>query len=118
VVILGGGLRWQAELEPVDQKLEFGFGVSVTGEPDLAPVGGRQMNIDHLDGGELFQRTARGQPGRQSMKATRERDLQAVGQEGDEDVGFDPLLVLMEDRPDRQIALRFRKASSTATSWV
>jgi hypothetical protein len=74
--------------------------MGVTGEPDLAPIGGRQMDVDHLDGGELFQRTARGQPGRQGMQVTRERDLHAVSRKGDEDVGLDPRLVLMEDRAD------------------
>lgn len=56
----GGGnfgrwLRRQAELELADQELEFRFGVGISGEQDLAPVGGRQMDIDHLDGGELFE---------------------------------------------------------------
>jgi len=78
------------------------LGVAI--EQDLAPVGGRQMNVNHLNGGELFERTARGQPGRQGMKATGQGDLHAVGQKGDEDVGFDPRLVLMEDRTNRQVA--------------
>src|SRR6266571_1868814 len=93
-------LWWQAELQPVDQELEFGFGMGIAREPDLAAVGGRQMHIDHLDGGELVERAARGQPGRQGVKSTHERDLHAVSQEGDEDVGLDPRLVLMEDRAD------------------
>src|ERR1700676_1645759 len=78
--------------------------MGVAGEQDLAPIGGRQMDIDHLDGGELVERAARGQPRRQSMKAARERDLHAISQKGDEDVSFDPLFVLMEDRTDRQVA--------------
>src|SRR5258708_20869884 len=36
-----------------------------------ATVGGWQMDIDHLDGGELFERAARVQPGRQRMYASR-----------------------------------------------
>jgi hypothetical protein len=60
----GRWLRRQVELEPVDEELEFGFRVGVAGEQDLAPVGGRQMNVDHLDGSKFFERTARGQPGR------------------------------------------------------
>lgn len=39
------------------------------------------------------------------MKATRQRDLHAISHERDEDVSFDPRLVMMEDRTDRQIAL-------------
>ena len=100
----GRRLGWQAELEPVDEKLQFGLRVGVAGQQDLSPVGGRQMDIDHLDGGELFERAASGQPGRQGVEAARESDLHAVRQKGDEDVGFDPLFVLMEDRTDSQVA--------------
>ena len=100
----GRRLRWQAELQPVDYKLQLGFWMGVAGEQYLAPVRGRQMDVDHLDGGELVERTARGEPRRQGMKPAGQGDLHAVGQERDEDVGLDPLLVLMEDRTDRQIA--------------
>jgi hypothetical protein len=33
--------------------------------------------------------------------------VQAIGQEGDEDMRFDPGLVLMEDQPDGEVALKF-----------
>src|SRR5919109_4075651 len=79
--------------------------MGVAGEQDLAPIGRRQMNVDHLDGSELFERTTCGQSRRQGMKATGQCDLHAISQERDEDVGLDPRLVLMEDRADRQIAL-------------
>src|SRR6185312_15734938 len=113
---LGRRLRWQFELELVDEELEFGFGMGVAGEENLAPVGGRQMNIDHLDGGELFQRAACGQSRRQGVQATRQRDLHAISQERDEDVGFDPFLILVEDGRIAKSPLRLRNASSTATS--
>ena len=61
------------------------------------------MNVDHLDGGELLESTARGQSRRQSVQATLQRDLQAISQERDEDVSFDSALFLMEERPYRQI---------------
>src|ERR1700726_963938 len=64
------------------------------------------MDIDHLDGGELLERTPRGQSWCQSMQAALQRDLQTIGQERDEDVGFDPALLVVEDRPYRQIALQ------------
>ena len=58
------------------------------------------------------------------MQAPRESDVQAIGQEGDEDVRLDAGLELVKDWPDREIAprlrwgrlLRFLNASSTATS--
>ena len=62
-------LRRQTELELLDQKLEFWLGLSVACQQHLAPVGGWQMDIDHLDGGELLESTARGQSRRQSMQA-------------------------------------------------
>ena len=64
------------------------------------------MDIDHLDGGELLERAPRGQSWCQCMEATLQRDLQTIGQERDEDVGFDPALVLMEDGPYRQVTLQ------------
>ena len=43
-------LWWQLELELLDQEPEFWLRLSVAGQQQLAPVGCRQMNIDHLDG--------------------------------------------------------------------
>jgi hypothetical protein len=40
------------------------------------------MQVDHLHGGKLLQHAAR----RQRVQASRQRDVQAIGQEGDEDV--------------------------------
>src|SRR5207244_2046305 len=37
--------------------------------------------------------------------APRQRDVQAIGQEGNEDVRFDAGLELVKDRPDREVAL-------------
>lgn len=44
-------------------------------------------------------------PERQGLQAPAQRDEQAVGEESNEDVRFDPLLVLGEDRPDGEAAL-------------
>ena len=98
-------LRRQLQPELLDQQLEFRLRLGVPGQRQLSPVSRRQMDIDHLQGGEPFQRTARSQPERQGVRAALERDLQAVGQERDEDMSLDPALVLMEDRADRQIPL-------------
>jgi hypothetical protein len=38
------------------------------------------------------------------MQAPGERDVQAIGQEGNEDVRLDASLELVKDRPDREIA--------------
>ena len=101
----GWGLLGQAELELIDQKLEFGFGLCVASELDLSAIRCGQMEIDHLDSGELFQGAAGGQSWGEGMEASCQGDLQAIGQEGDEDMSFYPLLVLMEDRADGEVAL-------------
>jgi hypothetical protein len=46
---------------------------------------------------------ARRQPRRQRMQAPRQRDVQAIGQEGNEDVRLDAGLELVKDRPDREV---------------
>ena len=82
-------LWWQLELELLDQEPEFWLRLGVAGQQQLAPVSCRQINIDHLDGGEFLESTARSQSRCQRMQATLQRDLQTIGQERDEDMGFD-----------------------------
>ncbi len=106
----GGGnfrrrLRRRFELELVEQEPQLGLRLGVAGEQELAPVGCRHVDIDHLHGGERVEHAARGEPRGERMQAALERDVQATGQKRDEDVGLDPLLILMEDRSDGEIAL-------------
>jgi chromosome partitioning protein len=116
----GGGDfgRWlgrQLELELPDQKLKFRLRLGVAGQPQLPAIGRRQMDIDHLHGGECLQSTARGQSRRQSMQTALQGDLQAVRQERDEDMGFDPALVLMEPWADRLTRWWHRRPDSLPT---
>jgi len=74
------------------------------------------VHVDHLHGGKLLQHAARREPRRQRVQAPRQRDVQAIGQKGNEDVSLDAGLELVKDRPDRESPLRFLNASSTATS--
>jgi hypothetical protein len=90
----------------VGQQLQLGLGLGVAGQHDLAPVVRRQMDVDHLDAGELFQPTARGQSWREGVEPARQGDLQGISEEGDEDMGFDSAFVVMEDRADREVALQ------------
>ena len=94
------------EPELLDQEPEFRLRLGVTGQQQLPPVGRRQMNIDHLDGGKLFESAPRSQSWRQRMQATLQRDLQTVGQERYENMSFDSALFLMEDRANCQIAFQ------------
>ena len=99
---LGG----QGELELVEQQYEFGFRLSVAGEQQFAAIGGRHVEVDHLHGGELLDGAPWRQAGRQGLQSPSQGDVQAVGQEGDEDVRLDAALELMEQRPDGEVALQ------------
>ena len=74
--------RWlirQLALELPDQKLELRLGLGVAGQAQLPPVGRRQMDIDHLDGGEFLESAACGQSRRQCVKTALQGDLPAGG---------------------------------------
>src|SRR5260370_17244063 len=89
----------------------------------FAAVGGRDVHIDQLHRRELLDDAARGEPRRQCMQPSRQSGVQAIGQEGDEDMRFDPGVVLMEDRPVCEVLpplppvrlLTFFNSSSTLT---
>ena len=102
-----GRLFRQFHFELVQQQLLVAGRIGAPGQDEMPPVSGRQMHIDHLHGGELLQ----DRPGRQSRGVRSgqvfQRHMQAVGDEGDKDVRLDPILALMEDRPDGQIVLQF-----------
>ncbi len=83
---LGG----QDEFELVEQERELGFRLGVAGQQQFAAVGRRDMQVDHLHGGELFDDAARRQAWRQGVQAAAERDVEAVGEEGNEDMRLDP----------------------------
>ena len=56
-----GRLFGQSQMQPIQHKLLFGFRFGVTAQDQGSPVGGRQMHVDHLDGGEFLQGGPRGQ---------------------------------------------------------
>jgi hypothetical protein len=98
---LGG----QDEFELIEQERELGFRFGVAGQQQFAAVGRRDMQIDHLHGGELFDEAVRREAWRQGVQAAVERDVEAIGEEGDEDVRLDARCVLVKDRPNGEVAL-------------
>ena len=84
----GGDLGWRlgGELEPefLQQERQLGLRLGVTGEDQLPTVGGRDVHVEHLHGGKLLDHTARGQPRRQGVQSSIQRDVQAVCEERDE----------------------------------
>jgi hypothetical protein len=51
--------------------------------------GGREMDVEHLDRCKLVEHSSRSEAGRQRLEPCTQRDVQAVGQEGDEDMRLD-----------------------------
>ena len=50
-----GRLRRQIELELFEQELLLGIQLRVAAEDQGAPVGGREMHVEHLNGGKLVE---------------------------------------------------------------
>ena len=84
----------------MQQQLVVACGLGVARQRQMPPVRGRQMDIDHLQGGELLQDGPRRQSRRAWSSQVFQGHIQTVGDEGEEDVRLDPILALMEDRSD------------------
>ena len=97
-------LRGQDEFEFVDEEGEFRLWLGVAGQEQLTTIGGRDVQVNHLHAGELFDGAAWRQAGGQRVEPPVERDMEAIGQEGDEDMRLDARLVLVKDRPNGEVA--------------
>ena len=84
----------------------------------VAPVGGRYMEVDHLDGGELLDDGARGEAGRLGPSEVLQSHEQAIGDERDEDVRLNALLELMEDGRMARLCLSSLNACSISVSCM
>src|ERR1700751_3711293 len=90
----------------MEQQFQFGLRLGVAGQQQLAAVSGGNVQINHLHGGELFDGAARRQTGGQRMEPAAERDVEAIGEEGDKDMRLDAHLVLMKDRANGEITFK------------
>ena len=77
--------------------------LGVTAEDQGPAIGGGKLYVEHLDGGKLIEHRTRSQPTRHRLKPRAQRDVQAIGHEGDKDVRFDALLELVVNRPQLEI---------------
>ena len=68
-------------------------------------IGGQEVDVEHPDGGELVEHGPWSEAGCQRLELAVQRDVKAVGQEGDEDVRLDAVLKLVVDRAEFQIVL-------------
>ena len=101
----GRWLRWQIDLELLEQQLLVGIELGIAAEDQGASVGCREMHVEHLDGREFVQQRAGRQARSQRPQTGPQMDVQAVGQKGDKDVRFHSPLQLMENGAQAQVVL-------------
>ena len=101
----GRRLVGQIQVQLVQEQFNVFFGLGVAGQDQVASIGGRQMDVDHLYGLELFEDGAGRQAGGFGLGPLFEGHLQAVAQEAHKDVRFDPAVFPVVDRPDVQVVL-------------
>jgi hypothetical protein len=77
------------ELQLSKQKQLILFRLGITGQDDHPIVRRGQFDIDHLHGGEFFEHDSRRQSRRQRLQPLFQRDQQTIGQERNENMGFD-----------------------------
>ena len=80
----GHGLSRQIEPKFFEQQPQLGFWFCVAGQHEFAAVGCWHVDVDHMNGGELLEHAAWSEPGRQGVQAPSQRDMEAIGDEGDE----------------------------------
>ena len=81
-------------METLQQQLVIRFRLRISGD---------------LDRGHLLDHGPAGEPGGQCSQPLLQRDIQTVGKKGHEDVRLDAWILLMVDRPDREITLQVSK---------
>jgi hypothetical protein len=82
--------------------------LGIAREHKFTSIGGWDVHVDHLHGRELLEHATWRQSRRQGVQAPLEGDVQAIGEEVDEDVRLDPFFLLVKDRTDAGRAHRHR----------
>ena len=95
------------QLQLSEQQTLVGIRLGIAAQEQLPTIGSRQIDIDHLQAGELLQHRARSQARGKGLEPGLHTDLKAVGEESHEDMGFDALVLLMPDRSNGEIGLEF-----------
>src|SRR4051812_1500647 len=96
-------LRRQVEGELLSQELLVGVEIGIAAQDQGGTVGGWEVHVEHLHGGELVEHGPGSEAGCQRPQSRAQRDVKAIGQKGDEDMSFDALFELMIDRTQLQI---------------
>lgn len=86
------------------------LGLGVALHPQFAAVSGGDGHVEHLDLAHPLQHAAGTQAGRRLLVVFLKGDVQAVGEEADENVGFDPAVELVKDGAQPEIAFEGAEA--------
>jgi len=89
----------------IQKSLNVFLQLRVAGQNQPATVERGDPDLHHLDGGQVLQNRRGGQSRRVNHQPVFQRDLQAVSQEGNQDMGFGGLLDLVIDGTNVQFAL-------------
>jgi len=108
-VSFGRDTRWslgrQSQFELIKEDALISLRLGMATQDEGATVGGWEVDIEHLHGSELLDHGTRGESWGQRSQAGTQRDVETVGQEGDENVSFDAVFELMINGTKTQIAL-------------
>ena len=74
-----GWLRRQGQVESLHEESLVWVGLGVAAQDQGAAIAGREMNIEHLDPGELVQYGTRGETCGQGLESRSQGDVQAIG---------------------------------------
>ena len=102
----GRRLGRQLDLELIEDGLNVFVRLRVPRHDQPPAIEHRDPDLDHLDGGELFQDRRRRQSRGMDHQPVLQRDLQAISEERNQNMSVGPVLELMVDRPDSQFALQ------------
>jgi hypothetical protein len=91
------GLLGQRPPEVVEDEELFLLWLGDAGQADLAALTQVEPNFDHQDLLEAVQHLRRGEAAGDGFEFVLQTDPEAVAQEGDQNMGFDPGLKLMPD---------------------
>jgi hypothetical protein len=87
------------------EKFLVGVQFGVAAQDERTTIGGWEVDVEHLDGGQFVEHGPRGEAGGQRLELGAQRDVKAIGHKGNEDVRFDTMLELVKDRTELQIIL-------------
>ena len=99
------GLRGQGEAELVYEQLLIGIELGVAAQNQDTAVGGREVDVEHLHGCQLVEDRPGREAASQRFEPGTQRNVEAVGNERDEDVCFDALLELVIDGAQAEVVL-------------